>query len=69
MDVTIRLITKDKMKKDKLMEKYPCFIMIKGLHNHSRQSAEALSQLRVLPKTRETFIKYFEQGKYMCKNH
>lgn len=63
MQVKIRSITKDKIKKDRLMEKYPCFITLKGLHNHSLQSAEALNQLRVLPETRDTFIKYFEQGK------
>lgn len=62
MDVDIRFITKDTVKKDKLMATHPCFVKLKGQHNHSLQSAEALNQLRVLPETRETFIKYFEQG-------
>lgn len=62
MDVTIRPTTKANVKKDKLMATHPCFIKLKGQHNHSLQSAETLSQLRVLPETKQTFFEYFEQG-------
>ncbi|KAK3887883.1 hypothetical protein Pcinc_008033 [Petrolisthes cinctipes] len=62
MDVTIRTGSKNSLYSDKLMKEYPCFIIIKGNHNHPTASAEALNQLPVSPTTRMMFEKYFEQG-------
>ncbi|XP_064117882.1 LOW QUALITY PROTEIN: uncharacterized protein LOC135223348 [Macrobrachium nipponense] len=61
VDATIRIIHKQSLKRDKLMESFPCFIEIHGWHNHSLDSADALNQLRVTSSTRDTFERYFEQ--------
>lgn len=63
MDVTIRKVHKNSIYRDELMKDYPCFIIIKGNHNHPTDSDEALNQLHVLPSTKKMFEKYFAEGK------
>ena len=60
--VIIKSATVDKVKKDRLLENYPCFITIQGQHNHGTMSAQEIRQLRVLPDVKETLEDYFEQG-------
>ncbi|KAG0723666.1 hypothetical protein GWK47_042248 [Chionoecetes opilio] len=62
MDVTIRKVHKDSARRDAMMPSYPCFIILHGVHNHSTSSAAALRQLRVLPRTKDIFEKYFQIG-------
>ena len=53
-------VTIDTVKKDKLIETHPCFIRVKGKHNHSTETAIGFRQLRALPNTTDEFFKYFE---------
>ena len=64
MNIKVKHVTKNTVKKNKLVKTHPCFITIRGEHNHSTDSATALRQLRILPDTREKFFNYFETGKY-----
>lgn len=61
MDIKIKLITVNTVRKDSKAETHPCFVTITGEHNHN-QSAAALRELQVLPDTREEFFKYFDAG-------
>ena len=49
--------------KDKKRAKFPTIITIQGLHNHQVVNADALKELRVLPKIKELFFTYFDLGK------
>lgn len=62
VNIKIRWVTKNTLKKDKNLGEYPCFITINGTHNHSMNSAAALKQMRLLPDVREDFMGYFDLG-------
>lgn len=64
IDLRIKPVSKITIQRDQYRAQYPCFIVLKGAHNHSLESAMGLQQLRVLPKTREEFFRYFEMGEY-----
>lgn len=64
IDLRIKPASKSILKVDKYRAQYPCFIVIKGTHNHSLESAAGLRQLRVLPETREELFKYYDMGEY-----
>ncbi|KAK4300177.1 hypothetical protein Pmani_027605 [Petrolisthes manimaculis] len=61
MDIKIKLITRHTCKKDKDVKTHPCMIIIEGEHNHHTQAASTLQQ-RVLPETKDNYIKYFNLG-------
>ena len=50
---------------DKKRFNYPTVIKITGIHNHQIVNANALKELRVLPKIKEMFLTYFDLGKYL----
>ncbi|KAK3891390.1 hypothetical protein Pcinc_004689 [Petrolisthes cinctipes] len=62
VDLRIKPVSKITVQRNKYRAEYPCFIVIKGTHNHSLESAMGLRQLRVLPETREELFKYFEMA-------
>ncbi|KAK4311004.1 hypothetical protein Pmani_017477 [Petrolisthes manimaculis] len=61
LDLCIKPVTKITVERDKYRAQYPCFIVIKGTHNHSLESTMGLP-----PETREEFLilKNFEMGEY-----
>ncbi|XP_050697729.1 uncharacterized protein LOC126986080 isoform X2 [Eriocheir sinensis] len=60
MEVTIRAVHKNN--DDKLLEEFPCYVTIKGQHNHPTDSADLQGQRRLLPSIKNMFLRYFEQG-------
>lgn len=60
MDVTIQAV--HRKNDDKLLEEFPCYVTIKGQHNHPTDSTDLQGQLRILPSIKDMFIRYFEQG-------
>ncbi|KAG0722314.1 hypothetical protein GWK47_044693 [Chionoecetes opilio] len=61
MDIKIKLITVNTIRKDPQVKSHPCMISINGEHNHNQNTA-SLRELRVLPQTKEEFYKYLEAG-------
>ena len=67
LDVTIRIVH---ARSSPEIRDFPCFMKIRGNHNHPLDTADVLNQLRVSPCTREIFESYFRQGIYMkCYIH
>ena len=66
--LTVRIRHLDKARvwkaKDKKRAKYPTIITIQGRHNHQVINADALKELRVLPKIKDLFFTYFDLGEY-----
>nr|XP_027234725.1 uncharacterized protein LOC113826051 isoform X2 [Penaeus vannamei] len=58
MDVKIKVPTKDIIRNDPHIRTHPCFITIKGAHNHHTM----LNELRVIKAVKEEFFKYFDLG-------
>lgn len=67
LDVTIRIVH---ARSSTEIRDIPCFMKIRGNHNHPLDTADVLNQLRVSPCTRDIFESYFRQGIYMkCYIH
>lgn len=62
MDVKIKVPTKDIIRNDPHIRTHPCFITIKGAHNHHTM----LNELRVIKAVKEEFFRYFDLGMYCC---
>ncbi|KAK3894550.1 hypothetical protein Pcinc_001706 [Petrolisthes cinctipes] len=62
VDIKIKIVTRNTIKKDPEVKLYPCIIVIEGSHNHTTCSASALRELRVLLDTKQEFFTYFEEG-------
>ena len=67
MSVIIQTATRATKRKFKDIEEFPAEITLKGNHNHSVSSADALKELRILPEVEEAFYQYFEQGMKITK--
>ncbi|XP_050705451.1 uncharacterized protein LOC126990841 isoform X6 [Eriocheir sinensis] len=59
MDVQIKIVHS---RSSEQIRDFPCFMMIRGNHNHPLDTAEVLNELRVSACTREMFNNYFSQG-------
>ncbi|XP_047494262.1 uncharacterized protein LOC125042580 [Penaeus chinensis] len=58
MDMKIKIPTKDTIRNDPHIRTHPCFITIKGDHNHHT----VLDELRVIKAVKKEFFKYFDLG-------
>lgn len=65
MDVEIKIVHS---RSSDQIRAFPCFMTIRGNHNHPIDMAEVLNELRVSPCTREMFNSYFSQGIYSICN-
>lgn len=62
MYVKIKVPAKDTIGNDPYMRTHPCFITIKGDHNHHT----VFDELRVIKAAKEEFFKYFDLGMCYC---